>query len=370
MGAAERDRSPRGLLSWRETGPSRAAAPRVTSEAADPSSGKRGRDNMPETSGLGESMQDIGGLADGFESHRGHLRALAYRMLGSAAEADDAVQEAWLRLTRTAAGEIANLGGWLTTVTARICLDMLRARKARPDAPWDDALPEGDRAESGRGPEAFPAAGPEAGPERELLLAEAMGPALLLVLDLLAPAERVAFVLHDLFAIPFEDVAAVLDRSPEAARQLASRARRRIQARDGLSPAEDRARSRRVVEAFLAASRAGDFGALLAALHPDAVLRADALAVQVASARRHAGAPDLAPEIRGARAVAEALRGKAQGAQPALIDGEPGAVWAQGGKVRSVFAFTIRDGRIAAIDLVMEPARLGALQVQIQTGLL
>ncbi|HKP97534.1 MAG TPA: sigma-70 family RNA polymerase sigma factor [Fibrobacteria bacterium] len=296
-------------------------------------------------------MED-GWLTQGFEENRSHLKGIAYRMLGSMAEADDAVQEAWLRLNRSEPGDIANLGGWLTTVVARICLDMLRARKVRPTAPQDaDALAD------------LPAAG--AGPEEELLLADSMGPALTVVLDLLAPAERVAFVLHDLFAIPFEEVAAILGRTPEATRQLASRGRRRIQGRGEAVPEADKARRQRIVDAFLQASRNGDFQALLAALDPDVVLRADDMAVRTAAANQRTGAPILAAEIRGAKAVAETFKGRARGAMPALIDGLPGAVWVDKGQVRCAFVFGVRGDRISGIDFVMEPEGLGTLKVEI-----
>jgi RNA polymerase sigma factor (sigma-70 family) len=231
-------------------------------------------------------------LAAQFEENRGRLRAVARRMLGSAAEAEDAVQEAWLRLNRPGSEEIANLGGWLTTVTARICLDMLRARNAHPETSIEDAGFELTTSDA---------------TDAELLLADSMGPALMLVLDLLPPAERVAFVLHDLFAVPFDEVATILERTPEAARQLASRARRRVQnrpenpaARSDAMRAQTRFHHQRVVDAFLTASREGDFEGLLRVLSPGAVLRADALAVQVAAARAHLGAPRVAPEVRGA----------------------------------------------------------------------
>ena len=194
-----------------------------------------------------------------------------------------------------------------------------------------------------------------------------MGPALMVVLDLLPPAERVAFVLHDLFAVPFEEVAAILNRSPEAARQLASRARRRVQHRESHAPDAGRSSRQGIVDAFLKASREGDFEALLAVLHPEAVLHADALAVQVAAERAHLGAPYVAPEVRGARSVAEAFKGRAGGALRALIDGMPGAVWAPGGKIRSAFLFRVEDARITGIEMVMEPVHLQALDIQILT---
>ena len=282
-------------------------------------------------------------LAEQFEAHRAHLRAAAYRMLGSRSEADDAVQEAWIRLSRADTSDVANLGGWLTTVVARVCLDMLRSRKAR--------------SEESLGPHVLePAVGQEdrSHPEQETLLADSVGLALLVVLETLAPPERVAFVLHDMFDLPFEEIAPIVGRSPAAARQLASRARRRVQGA-GKTATADLARRRAVVDAFLAASRDGNFDALLAVLDPDVVLRADGAAVQ-------AGA---ASEVHGAAAVAETFKGRARAAQPALVDGVPGLVWAPGGRPRVVFLFTIADEKIVAIELVGDPERLRQLNVAI-----
>jgi len=288
-------------------------------------------------------MADTQTLAEQFEAQRAHLRAVAYRMLGSVGEADDAVQEAWLRLGRADTADIGNLSGWLTTVVARICLDMLRARKARRE----DALGADVPLAAGEGPR----------PDVELQLADSIGIALLVVLETLAPAERIAFVLHDLFDVPFDDIAPIVGRNPAATRQLASRARRRVQ---GASPAgeADRLRQRRIVDAFIAASRDGDFDALLAALDPDVVLRADPIAVETAAARAAQGAPALSPEIFGARAVAQGFSGRARGAQPAVVGGVPGAVWAPGGVVQAAFAFTFAAGRIVAIEIFMDPVRL------------
>ena len=288
-------------------------------------------------------MDDQEWLAQGFEANRAHLRAVAYRMLGSPSEADDAVQEAWLRLSRSDTGGIENLGGWLTTVVARVCLNMLSARSSRREEPLGVRLPD-------------PAGGPEDGidPEREALLADSVGPALLVVLDALTPAERLAFVLHDLFAVPFDEIAAILGRSPAATRQLASRARRRVQG-SAPDPAADRRRQRAVVDAFLAASRGGDFEALVALLDPDVVLRADPAAAQ-------AGA---AGELRGAQAVAGTFSGRARFARPALVDGAAGAVWAPGGQPRVVFGFTIAGGRIVEIELLADPERLRQLDLEI-----
>ena len=290
-------------------------------------------------------------LARRFDDRRARLRAVAFRMLGSASEADDAVQEAWLKVARSDSSAIENLGGWLTTVVARVCLDHLRSRRSRREEPL--AAPQADA----------PSA---ASAEGDLGLADAIGPALLVVLDLLAPAERVAFVLHDMFDLSFEEIAPIVDRTPAAARQLASRARRRV--RGAAPPAADQAQQRELVGAFLAASRDGDYERLLAVLSPDVVLRADDLAVRAAVARERHGAPRLAPEVRGASQVADTFKGRARGALPALIEGDAGAVWAEGGRVRAAFLFTIRGGKIAAIDLVMEPARLAGLDVKIARG--
>jgi RNA polymerase sigma-70 factor (ECF subfamily) len=282
-------------------------------------------------------------LAERFEASRTHLRAVAYRMLGSRSEADDAVQEAWLRLSRADTTGVENLGGWLTTVVARVCLDMLRSRRARREEPLDAPVSERP-ASGGHGIDA----------EHEVLLAESVGLALLVVLQTLAPAERVAFVLHDMFDLPFDEIAPIVGRTPTAARQLASRARRRVQA-GATVPAADRARQRAVVDAFLAASRGGDFAALLALLDPDVVLRADGAAVQMGASK----------EVRGAAAVAETLSGRARAARPAIVDGAVGLVWAPGGRPRVAFGFTIGRGKIVAIDLVADPERLGRMSVEV-----
>jgi RNA polymerase sigma-70 factor, ECF subfamily len=285
-------------------------------------------------------------LAERFEANRTHLRKVAYRILGSLSEADDAVQEAWLRLGRSGANEVDNLGGWLTTVVARVCLDMLRSRKSRREEPLD-VTPSGA------------VTGGEAAmdPEHEAVLTDSVGLALLVVLETLAPAERLAFVLHDLFAVPFDEIAPIVGRTPEAARQLASRARRRVQGARTVQDADHTLR-REIVDAFLAASREGDFAALLEMLDPDVVLRADAAAVKT-------GAPS---EIRGAAAVAEMFSGRARTAQPVLVDGAPGAVWAPGGRPRVAFAFTIAGGKVVAIDLLADPARLGLLSLAHRSG--
>jgi RNA polymerase sigma-70 factor (ECF subfamily) len=291
-----------------------------------------------------------------FEAHRNRLQSLARKMLGSPEEANDALQEAWLRLNRSDPSDIANLGGWLTTVVARICLDMLRARKSHSEIPLDtDADDVGDAGEHSTG---------EVGQEADLQLADSMGPALMVVLDLLAPGERIAFVLHDIFAVPFEEIAGILGRSPAAARQLASRARRRVQGRETASPETDRGENRKVVDAFLTASRNGDFQALLAILHPEVVLRADETSVQAAAATKWLGTQGLTPELRGARAVGETFKGRARGAQRAVIDGKPGAVWVQGGVLRTAFVFAVSDGLITGIDLVMDSERIGGMGVE------
>jgi RNA polymerase sigma-70 factor (ECF subfamily) len=289
-------------------------------------------------------------LAERFEEHRGHLRGVAYRMLGTMSEADDAVQEAWLRLARADADSLHNLGGWLTTVVARVCLDMLRSRTARREDSWDASvtLSNTPRAKGGD-------------PEQEALLADSVGLALLVVLDTLTPAERLAFVLHDMFAVPFDEIAPIVDRSPAAARQLASRARRRVQgaggrvgtgAPDAAPPSgADLTRQREVVDAFLAAARGGDFAGLLAVLDPDVVFRADPEAMRLGGAS----------VIRGAEAVANSFSGKARAARPALIDGAVGAVWAPGGKPRVVLDMTISDGKIVAITAIADPDRLREL---------
>ena len=292
-------------------------------------------------------------LAERFEENRSHLQTVAYRLLGSSTEADDAVQEAWLRLSRSDTSEVANLGGWLTTVVARISLDMLRSRKSRREEPLADHQPE----QVGSTDPGLPPVGTD--PEYEALLADSVGPALLVILERLAPAERLAFVLHDMFAVPFEEIGPIVGRSPSAARQLASRARRRVRGGSELAGSEladadaDTRQQRAIVEAFLAASRNGDFDALLELLDPDVVLRTD-------------GAPLLAGTPRqttGASAVAETFAGRARAAQLAIIDGIPGLVWAQRGEPKVVFAFTVRGERVVGIEMLAEPDRLAELDV-------
>jgi RNA polymerase sigma-70 factor (ECF subfamily) len=293
-------------------------------------------------------MDDHDFLAERFEEHRSRLRAVAYRMLGSLAEAEDAVQESWLRLSRSDTSEVENLGGWLTTIVARVSLNMLRSRRSRREEPLDVRVPD---------PIVTSADG--TGPEQEALLADSVGLALLVVLDTLAPAERLAFVLHDMFAVPFDEIAPVVGRSPTATRQLASRARRRVQ---GAAPVPDGdlTRQREVVDAFRAAARGGDFDALLAVLDPDILLRVDRGAVP-------AGASS---EIRGARAVAEQavisrLGGPDALAKPALVNGAVGLVVSRGGQPLTVFGFTISGGKIVEIDLLADPGRLRKLDLAV-----
>jgi RNA polymerase sigma factor (sigma-70 family) len=283
-------------------------------------------------------------LAERFEAHRSQLRAVAYQMLGSLSEADDAVQEAWLRLSRADTSGVENLGGWLTTVVARVCLDMLRVRSSRREQPLGVHLPD---------PILSRADGLD--PEQQALLAEGVGLALLVVLDTLAPAERLAFVLHDTFAVPFEEIAAIVGRSPAATRQLASRARRRVQAAAAV-PDADLARQRSVVDAFFAAARRGDFDALVAVLDPDVMLRADRGAVPVSPGRVVRGAPAVARQALTFARLALFVR-------PALVNGTAGVVVASGGRPFSVMGFTVRGGRIVEIDVLADPARLRQLDL-------
>ncbi|HKH30865.1 MAG TPA: sigma-70 family RNA polymerase sigma factor [Gaiellaceae bacterium] len=280
-------------------------------------------------------------LAQRFEEHRGRLRAIAYRILASPNEADDAVQEAWLRFSRSNTAGVDDLGSWLTTVVSRVCLNMLQARKSRPQPPADADMPE-------------PAGvSDEVDPEYQALLSDSVGLALLVVLDTLTPAERVAFVLHDIFAIPFDEIARILGRSPPAARQLASRARARVQERDSAGET-DPARQAELVDAFLGAARTGDFDALLALLDPDVVLRAD----------EHAVALGAAAESRGAEQVAEFSR-YARGGRRAVLDGAAALVWMPGGRPRVVWAFTTTRHGITAIELIADPARFPELDLVI-----
>jgi RNA polymerase sigma-70 factor (ECF subfamily) len=292
-------------------------------------------------------MNQTDSLAAQFEKNRSHLRAVAYRMLGSLSEADDAVQEAWLKLNRSDAGGIDNLGGWLTTVIARVCLDMLRSRNARREDPLEEHVNAPPPAAKSRALD----------PEQETLLAESVGLALLVVLNTLDPAERIAFVFHDLFAMPFEEIAAILGRSPAATRQLASRARRRVQGAD-TAAAANLASQRKVVDAFLAALRARDFHALVAVLDHNVVITADAVAQPVEAMREIRGAEKWA---KGAIAAARGARA----AQPALIDGAVGLVIAPQGRLFRALRFTLAEGKIAAVEVIGDPERLRHLDLAI-----
>ena len=293
-------------------------------------------------------MNDNDWMVERFEEHRGHLRAVAYRMLGSLSEADDAVQEAWLRLSRADTSDVENLGGWLTTVVARVCLNVLRTRTTRREDPLDAHFPD-------------PVISLEdsVNPEDEALLADSVGLALLVVLETLPPAERLAFVMHVIFAMPFDEIAPVVGRSATATRQLASRARRRVQ---GAAPPPDRdlARQREVVDAFFAAARGGDFEALVAVLHPDAVLRADG-----------GERPGVSFVVQGAEAVAgRALMFSAPSRvlQPALVNGAAGVVVTVKGRPVAVMAFTVVDGKVVAIDSLTDSERLSRLDLQVPGG--
>ena len=282
-------------------------------------------------------MNEYDWMAERFEAHRGHLRAVAYRMLGSLSEADDAVQEAWLKLTRADTSGVTNLGGWLTTVVGRVCLDMLRTRRARREEPLGAHVPE---------PIISRADGPD--PEQEALLADSVGLALLIVLEQLAPAERLAFVLHDTFAVPFEEIGPILGRTPAAAKQLASRARRRVRGAEPTSDG-DLASQRAVVEAFLTAARGGDMEGLLAVLDPDVVAR-----------------PDTGAVVRGAKALATnaiTFARYASAGRLALVNGVPGLISMDGERLRSVVAFTIRGGKVTALDILADPDRLARLDI-------
>jgi len=291
-------------------------------------------------------MTDQDWLAQRFEANRTHLRAVAYRMLGSLSEADDAVQEAWIRLSRTDTSDVDNLSGWLTTVVGRVCLNMLRARRTRREAPLDTHVPD-------------PVVSPEDGmdPEHEALLGDSLGLALLAVLDALTPAERLAFVLHDVFAMPFDEIAPIVGRSSAAARQLASRARRRVQGAP--VPDTDLDGQWAVVDAFLAASREGDFARLLAVLDPDVVLRSDGGAAR----------PDLITAVRGAEAVATramSFRRFAETATRVLVNGIPGGVaWDPDGHPFAVLSLTVAGGRIVSIDVLADPDRLSRLDLDL-----
>ena len=290
-------------------------------------------------------MNEISALLPLFEAQRPRLRAVAFRMLGSRTDADDAVQETWLRLSRSADNAVDNLGAWLTTVISHICLDMLRARKTR-----GDDLPH---SEEQREPSVASSPNPQ---EEDLLLADSVSAALLVVLQRLSPAERVAFVLHDMFDLNFEEIAPILDRTPDAARQLASRARRRVRGDDATPPTQhnDQQRQREMVSAFLTAAKGGDLQGLLAALDPEVVFRADAAA-------RKLGGP---AELRGAAAVAEIFKGRAQAARPALIDGAMGIIVAPRGKHLLFMQLTFGEGGITAIDAIADPASMADAELE------
>jgi RNA polymerase sigma-70 factor (ECF subfamily) len=309
------------------------------------------RHPVDEVDRVNVTMTERNSLTEQFQASQPHLRAVAYRILGSKTEAEDAVQEAWLRLARSDTGDVENLRGWLTTVVARVCLDMLRTRKSRREQPMAEDAAERFASE-------------ENDAEGELQFTDSIGIALLIVLETLSPAERVAFVLHDMFNLSFDDIAPIVNRSPVAARQLASRARRRVQ---GSSQREaDRSRQRDIVNAFMTASRDGDFAALLAVLDPNVVLRADAVAVQMSIARRAQGAPSIGPQTHGAEAVAKVFHGRAQGAQLAQVDGAAGLVFAPGGQPMVVFDFVVENGRIVEISLVANRESIQGMRLSIE----
>jgi len=285
-------------------------------------------------------------VTERFEEHRTRLRAVAYRMLGSHSEAEDAVQEAWLRISRADTSVVENMAAWLTTVVARVCLNMLRSRESRREEPLDLHMPDPIISNESR-----------VDPEHEALLADSVGLALMVVLDTLPPAERLAFVLHDMFAVPFEDIAPMIDRSPAAARQLASRARRRVQGQ-APAPDPDLSRQREVVDAFLAAARNGDFDALVAVLDPDVVLRADGGATRA----RYTVAIHGGRAVAGQAVLAQRL---APFARPALVNGTAGVVTVAAGRVVSVMGFTVKHGKIVAIDVLYDPERLADLDLTV-----
>ncbi|HEY6275328.1 MAG TPA: sigma-70 family RNA polymerase sigma factor [Streptosporangiaceae bacterium] len=308
-------------------------------------------------------MADSDWLAAVFEEHRDHLRAVAYRLLGSMSDADDAVQDTWLRLAGTDTSEVENLGGWLTTVVARVSLNMLRSRRHRQEEPVGDSWPSDAELAAWTGPVAGPGGAGQAGraadPEDEAVLADSVGLALLVVLDTLTPAERLALVLHDMFAMPFTEVAAVLGRSVEATRQLASRARRRVRGAPSPDRAADLARQREVATAFLTAARGGDLSALVAVLDSDVTLTADATAVPTGRPAMLQGADLVA---RGARLSGD----RAAHSQLALVDGAVGIVFAPGGRLHTVLALTVSPARkITAIDIIADPDRLRRLRLAV-----
>jgi RNA polymerase sigma factor (sigma-70 family) len=296
-------------------------------------------------------MDEHDWLAQRFEEHRTHLRAVAYRMLGSISEADDAVQEAWLRLSRSETSGIQNLGGWLTTVVGRVCLDMLRSRSSRREEPLGE--PPGARL-----PDPIISNADGIDPEQEVLVADSVGLALLVVLETLTPAERLAFVLHDMFAVPFDEIAPIVGRSPTATRQLASRARRRVRGA-ATSPDADRTRQREVIDAFLAAARDGDFDTLLAVLDPDVVLRSDGGVVRAGLSRVVSGAAAVSEQALTFSQFARSAR-----TRPALVNGAAGVVsWSPDGRLFSVMGCTVRHGKIVEIDILADPERLSQLDL-------
>lgn len=285
-------------------------------------------------------MEDVEWVSGQFQANRSRLEGIAYRMLGSRAEAEDAVQETWLRVVRGDQVAVENWAGWLTTVTGRICLDRLRSRNSRREELGGTGIPDlEDRSD-------------ERNPAQAAVLADSVGAALIVVLDSMAPEERVAFVLHDVFAVPFDTIGEILDRSPQAARQLASRARRRVQGTPAMARV-DLVQHRSLVDAFLRAAREGDFDALVRLLHPDVVLQPDQAALNMGSR----------PETRGATEVASALSGGARGARLVLANGLPALAWAPGGRIRSVIEFTVVDGQIAAISVTADADRIAELDV-------
>lgn len=294
-------------------------------------------------------------LADRFEEHRAHLRAVAYRMLGSLSEADDAVQDSWLRLSRSGASQVGNLGGWLTTVVARVCLNMLRSRNVRREDLFGVHVPDPVISRGG-----------ELQPEEEALLADSVGLALLVVLDTLTPAERLAFVLHDMFELPFEEIAPMVGRTPAAARQLASRARRRVKGAQVPIPDPDLARQREVVSAFFMATRGGDFDALVALLDPDVVVRIDAGARRSAASMELHGADAVARQVLTGLSSVLALPTVAM--RPALINGAAGIIFTMSGRPVTVMGFTVAEGRIVEIDSIADPERIRGIAAALSTN--
>jgi RNA polymerase sigma-70 factor (ECF subfamily) len=289
-------------------------------------------------------------LAQNFEEARKHLKAVAYQMLGSSGEAEDAVQEVWIRLNKSNSEEIDNLRGWLTTVVARVCLDMLRARKSKREEPLEEHVSVLPNEKFGN-------------PESEFMLADSIGPALFLVLELLTPVERIALVLHDIFDLSFDEIAPILDRSEESARQLASRARRKV--RGARRPQDENEQQQEIVAAFISAARDGNLEALIRVLHPDVVLRADSTAVKIAEVNKGKGAPQFKAIMNGANTVAETFKGKAAAAQLAWINGVAGGTWAPGGKPVVAFSFKTSGGKITEIEIMMDRDQLEKTDIKL-----